>query len=376
MNKSEHSVKYPKHPLIARIPDRDISGSASRIIVSLAVLLACSVSGGCSKSTHQEGPPSKARVDAPPRYPSQPFKGYSQDDEVHLAGRREADFGILNEDEAAFKTLVTDAHYLYAAFVRYFPKSKHAPELTRQLSRFDIYQVTGGADDISIPVGDLIKEFHWNRDTYGGIWMDSAFTRVNGVPVGAPTHWGNIQFRGTAVRKGDFVSLTQGTSIIFPKREMSAETMKYRHETGISAGYFPNAGSPVSREDLLEQADNEYQKGNDRGKVEAIKLWTRAAEMGSPRGQFNLAAAIINGEWLSNDRAEGAKWLYLANEGEDVLAKKALVDVRPRITDADWTEGVKRASEWTAKASASVHGSSVHPPSTKQLPPTSGVLHE
>ena len=195
--------------------------------------------------------------------------------------------------------------------------------------------------------------------------------KVNGVPMNGHFAWGNLQYMGTMKREGNHASLTPGTVLVFPAREISADTKRYRDAVGVRAGYLPDGRSGEKREELFARGVRSFEKGTTRDQVDAVKLWTRAAEMGSPRAQLNLAGAMLNGDGLGMDVPEAAKWLVIAAEAGNALAKRNLAQLRPgRIDDDEYAEGLRRATEWKQRTAKSPSAGTAQDPATTSRAPS------
>jgi len=297
------------------------------------------------------------------KYPSEPFAGYPPQvlGSIVEICRSHMQFDILTEDEAAYKALLMDAHYLYAGFLQCYESSIHGTIISAQLSRFRFYRApVGEGSPVQIPSADLRDHFHFNRSLKMNVWTMQPDFIIDGIRNGTVA-CGNLQWDGRAWfgKDGQFC-IEGGTTLVYPSTTMPQEATEYRHFLGVKAGYLPSSTAAAAADDLVKKAAELFESRSVRGKVEAVKLWTHEAEMGNVAAQFNLGATIVNGDWLTSDAAEAIKWFILAASAGHDRAQQALNDLRQRrIGDEAYAEGRTRAEVWKASSARSSEQSAV-----------------
>lgn len=81
-----------------------------------------------------------------------------------------------------------------------------------------------------------------------------------------------------------------------------------------------------------------FGRGVERNETEAARHLQRAAEAGLPKAQMQLAFRYNKGEGVPKDAVKAYMWFYIAAQGGDPLAKKALPLSARKISRSQATE--------------------------------------
>jgi TPR repeat protein len=95
-----------------------------------------------------------------------------------------------------------------------------------------------------------------------------------------------------------------------------------------------------------------YEKGMGVGKneEEACRLYELAARKGNKKAQVNLGFLLVKRVHDSNDKVEAYKWLYLAAEAGETLAKEFVSECETKLMSTDLVAEGRRRAEGIRRA--------------------------
>src|SRR6201987_880426 len=95
------------------------------------------------------------------------------------------------------------------------------------------------------------------------------------------------------------------------------------------------------------------EKGGEKDPPQAVAWFRRAADLGDPSAQYNLALMYERGEGVPKDYREASRWLAKAADQDLVPAMMDLAEFSMRPPDPALTKDVPKAVTYYEKAAGS-----------------------